>query len=356
MFDITPEIRSVIGEIEKDIQICGREIFDIQSTVVENITNRFDDKLERSIALLLFNSFSFYNWDETKKNLLLSINKFLSSTSRNENIIFILHREQSSSTKNNACHEKSSFFFTLLSLMISDELRRRTIGFTCENWISIDPKNITPNTIFCIVEDSIYSGNQLNNVISNLDKKIDTKKLHVICPFVRELFLQQSVSKPYTVHVEVSIPSLFEMLNSEDVRNKTCDQISEIEKTNPGAFDSDIDMCKGNVGLRVLNTIFPGSLKLTSIYFSHKTADATSIPLHWLLTLLGLGKFSLVDEDAHFANTHVKNSEGLVWSCMRGPYKVHKENLFVIFHKIFENNFDLRNKTLKSRIKSIFKK
>ena len=90
MFNITPEIKSSIREIEKDIQICGREIFDIQSTVVENITKRFDDKLERSIALLLFNSFSFYNWDETKKNLLLSINRFLSST-RNESIIFIFH-------------------------------------------------------------------------------------------------------------------------------------------------------------------------------------------------------------------------------------------------------------------------
>ena len=355
MFTVNQEIKKVLTAIENDIERCGKELSYLNSKVVSNLLERFDDNLERSIALLVFNSFTFYDWSQTKNALGISIDKFLIETV-GKKVIFLFHREQSSSTNQNSCHEKSSFFFTLLAMSMRKELTDKTVAFACEDLISINPKEIPSDVIYCIIEDSIYSGSQLNNFISNLNPRIDKSKLHVISPFVRELFIEQSVSKPYNLHFTVSVPSLFEQLNSEEVMKKTCSQITQIEITNPGSFDNDkIRLCKGNTSLRILDTIFPGSLKLTSIYFSNKVADATSIPIAWLLNLLGLGDFSLNDEDAHFANTHIKNSKEPIFACMRGPYKLHREDLGTIFNNIFEQSFNLKKKSIRSRLRSVFK-
>lgn len=88
------------------------------------------------------------------------------------------------------------------------------------------------------------------------------------------------------------------------------------------------------------------------LYYSHKTADSTSIPLPWLLGILGLGSFDTEEREAYVANEHVKKSHGQVWSCMRGPYKSHTEKLKKIFDEIF-----IEPKKLKPSILSrIFKK
>jgi len=345
---ITSEISKTILNIEEDINKCGIQLSILNSKAMDNIIEQFEDKTERSIALFVYNTFTFYDWSQTKDALSRSLDRFLRDT-RDKKIVFLFHREQSSSTNNNACHEKSSFFFTLLSLKMKPELARRTIGFMCEDLSSIHPKTIQKNdTIYCIIEDSIYSGNQLNNMINNLDKKIDKTKIHVVCPFVRELFIQQSESKPYTLHVEVPVQSLLDRFNDEQVIKKTCMQI----KKNNDMFDNDFGICRG-LNFDVLNTLFPFSIKLTHVYFSHKTADATSIALPWILTILGLGEFSLVDSESHEANTHVKNSDLPVFKCMRGPYKLHKETLFEIFNEIFEESFSLKKKSLLSKLKSI---
>ena len=231
------------------------------------------------------------------------------------------------------------------------ELARRTVGFMCDDLSSIDPRSISKNdTVYCIIEDSIYSGNQLNSMINNLDKKIDKTKIHVICPFVRELFMEQSVSKPYTLHVEIPVQSLFDRFNDKEVINKTCIQIREHDDM----FDKNIEVCRG-LNSEIFNTLFPFSMKLTHVYFSHKTADATSIALPWILTILGLGKFSLIDSQAYEANIHVKNSDLPVFKCMRGPYKLHKEDLFKIFSEIFQESFKLKNRSFLYKVKSIIK-
>jgi len=356
MFTITPTIREILSNIENDIETCGKELSDLNSQVVPNLLDRFDDNLERSIALLVFNSFTFYDWETTKTHLVTSVDKFLAETI-GKKVIFLFHREQSSSTNQNSCHEKSSFFFTLLAMSMRKELADRAIGFQCDDLVSINPKNTPSDIIYCIIEDSIFSGNQITNFISNLNPKLNRTRVHVICPFVRTLFIEQSTSKPYKLHFTVPVPSLSEQLNSEEVMEKTCSQIEKIERTNPGAFDNEqIKLCTGNTSLRILDTIFPGSLKLTSIFFSSKTADATSIPIAWLLNLLGLGDFSLNDEDAHFANTYIKNSKEPIFACMRGPYKLHREDLGIIFNDIiFERTFDIKKKSIRSRIRNVFK-
>jgi len=355
MFTITPTIREVLSNIENDIETCGKELSDLNSRVVSNLLDRFDDNLERSIALLVFNSFTFYDWETTKTHLVTSVDKFLAETT-GQKVIFLFHREQSSSTNQNSCHEKSSFFFTLLAMSLRKELADRAIGFACSDLININPKNIPSDAVYCIVEDSIYSGSQLNNFIAGLDKKIDKSKVHVVCPFVRELFIDQSTSKPYKLHFTIAVPSLAEQLNSQEVMTKTCSQIEKIERTNPGAFDNDqIKLCKGNTSLRILDTIFPGSLKLTSVFFSSKIADQTSIPLNWLLNMFGLAKFSLDDSESFIANQIVKNSKEPIFACMRGMYKFHNEQLGNIFNSIFENQFSLKKKSIRSRLINMFK-
>jgi len=355
MFTITPRIRGILSTIEDDIERCGKELSDLNSRVVSNLLDRFDDNLERSIALLVFNSFTFYDWETTKNALNIAVDTFLAETT-GKKVIFLFHREQSSSTNQNSCHEKSSFFFTLLAMSLRKELADRAIGFQCDDLVSINPKNIPSDIIYCIIEESIYSGSQLNNFIAGLDNKIDKSKVHVVCPFVRTLFIEQSTAKPYKLHFTVSVPSLFEQLNNEEVMEKTCSQISEIERTNPGSFENEqIKLCTGNTSLRILDTIFPGSLRLTSVYFQSKLADQTSIPLNWFLNIHGLAKFSLDDSESFIANQTVKNSKGHIWNCFRGYYKIHNEQLGSIFNNIFEQSFNLKKKSIRSRLRSVFK-
>lgn len=338
-YPIQQALKSV-ENIERDILSCESNMLKMINNHVENIKTMFNDPMERSIALLLHNAFMYYTWTETKEAFKKSIDSFLASTI-GKSVVFLFHSETSSASSQNNCHQKSSFFFTFLALKISKELSNKTIGFVCNDLSTVNLEKLKNgnNTVFCICEDSIYSGNQITKVIRELEveNKIDLTKLHIISPFVRERFIEQSSSKPYSLHTHVWVPSLADRLTDEDVISDTCQQIKKLRLSDGESSFSEINACKDGVGMKSILNIFPQRNKHSPVFFSHKIADSVSLPLPWLLGILGLGVFMTREEYSWIANEHVKTTKGGVWSCIRGPYKTHSGELLELFESIFSN-------------------
>lgn len=344
---------SILNEIELEIQKCEVGLLERRGNAVKNIKSMFSDPMERSIAVFLHNAFMFYTWDETLAGFRYALNNFISSIS-NKSIIFVFHSEASSSTSQNMCHQKSSFFFTLLALRLIPGLRNRTIGYICNDLHTMDPKKLKgrSDVVYCICEDSIYSGTQIDSVILGLQKNkvMALSDLHVVCPFVRSTFVEQSFSKGYTLHTghpDLWVPSLMERLSDESVISKTCNQVSELVEREGETEFSRLEICDDN--LTHVMSIFPHRMRQVPVSFSHKTADATSIPLPWLLGILGLGVLSREDADGNIANDYVKDSTGSIFSCLRGPYKNHTDELKTVFDNIFAGS-KVRKKSLITRL------
>ncbi len=346
------EIISNVSKIEQDILSCGEDISERNGKSIENIKNMFDDPIERSIGLLVRNAFQYYDWNQTKHAFGKSIDSFLLDTP-GKSVVFIFHSEAGSATSQNKCHQKSSFFFSLLALKIRPELKSKTIGFICNSEYTIEPKLLKNRNdiVYCICEDSIYTGNQIKEVVSTLDSKnkLDISKLHIISPFVREEFSQQSESKKYTLHTHVLVQSLASRLTDKEVISSTCDQIKQLD-----GF-SEIDSCKTGSGIESILNIFPHRNKHSPVFFSHKIADSVSLPLAWIMGILNLGNFPLEDENSHVVNEHVKTSKGDIWSCIRGPYKNHSDSLLVLFNNMFSGSFKLKTSVMSRFISKIKK-
>ena len=163
-----------------------------------------------------------------------------------------------------------------------------------------------------------------------------------MCPFVREEFVQQSESKRYELYAGIWLPSLNTRLSDPGVVYDACQKVNKLRQENGESSFHELDVCRDIQYVDTLLPIFPQSMKHSPVYYSHKIADATSIPLPWLIGILGLGSFDTKESEAYIANEHVKKSEGVVWSCMRGPYKSHSGKLKEIFDEMFSNSKKLK--------------
>lgn len=344
------DVSSAVWFVETDIRTCENQMLKMDNNHMVNIKSNFDTPLERSIALLVRNVFTYYTWDQTLHAFENTLEKFIQSV-HGKSIVFVFHSNVSSSSNENNCHQKSSFFFTMLAFRLRPELKNRTVGFICNNTYTIHPDSLKKRNdiIYCICEDSIYSGDQITSVVSKLEKnnRLDISKLHVVCPFVRSGFVERSSSKRYTLHVDVLLPSLMDRLTDKNVLSKTCNKINS---NGDDDFENIDNICQVKENIRILYEIFPHMMRHSPVYFSHKTADATSIPLPWLLGILGVGAFSTDDSEAHIANEYVKRSHDEILSCMRGPYKNHGDSMLRLFSSIFSDPVDTK-KTLASRIR-----
>ena len=145
------------------------------------------------------------------------------------------------------------------------------------------------------------------------------------------------------------VPSLANRLIDEDVISNTCEQIKQLD-----GF-SKMDVCKDNENIIEILNIFPQRIKHSPVFFSHKIADSISLPLPWLLGILGLGDFPLEEENSFIANDHVKNGKEKIWVCIRGPYKSHSESLQILFDHMFSGSFRLKTSMVSKFIKKIKK-
>lgn len=339
----------ILSVIQKDIEECEKSMLTMRENAIPNIKKMFKDPLERSIAVLLHNAFTYYTWRETVSSFEKTLDEFIGSI-QGKSIVFVFHAENSSSSSQNNCHQKSTFFFTLLALRLRPDLTRKTLGFICNDMYTVSPKTLRGrnDVVYCICEDSIYSGDQITKVVRDLEtrNKMDLSKLHVVCPFVREEFVQQSMSKRYHLHAGTWVPSLMTRLSDESVISDTCEQLEKLRLIEGDSSFPDIGICRNIENAGMLIPIFPQRMKHTPVYFSHKTADATSIPLPWLVGILGLGSFDTKESEAFIVNEHVKKSKGHVWSCMRGPYKSHSDALKEVFDGVFVNSKKLKTSFL----------
>ena len=335
-----------LDKIENDIRLCDQTMESIRENSHNNIDEMFPDTLEKELVHFIYDTFKYYGWEQTIDAYNKSLEKFYNVVLRSsKNIVFVLHSESGLSNSMNNCHQKSGFFFTLLALKnASPSILSRVKGFICNQTYNYKIDKKQSNTIYCICEDSIYSGSQITSVIRNMTSKnkININDIHVVCPFVKEQFLQ--TGRDYTLHYEIPVLSLRDRLADDDVMNTTHTRL-ELEYT--------IDEVR-----EAISSSFGFLLGSSMVYFAHKTADTVSIPLTILLGVFRLKYLPTSTQSESDANELVKNSNDSnpIWKCMRGPYKNYEEDLKRSFDDIFTEKF-YPHKTLLSKCKSIiFKK